>query len=353
MDNISKLKKELDKAVLSGNTEKADEITDQLFHLQGGMEADAVVPDRFLEKIKVKSGGQKSMNIKKIISVAAIAAVIAAFGITAMATRWYGVKDMVFNNNDKGIGVTENRGATDSSGNDGVASIVDEGKEKTDFIALQGYPDSNEYKACAEWNLFCSGYDTDGSLLNAIGNSSNEITEKYSMYLVYTQEMADTLEKIVEKYGLTLHNSIEMVGNSEELINVANTGDFIGNTNMVLGGYVYDDGTFHFDGDATIKNSTRIAYQFGNYVKGTFSDTFLNIGDANSYTEWIYKTRSGVDVTLALSDSKALVIADLENSYVIINALSGTGGDDSSVSGGITAQVLQEFADSFDYSKIN
>jgi hypothetical protein len=60
-----------------------------------------------------------------------------------------------------------------------------------------------------------------------------------------------------------------------------------------------------------------------------------------------------VDVTLALSDSKALVIADLENSYVIINALSGTEGDDSSVSGVITAQVLQEFADSFDYSKIN
>lgn len=350
MDNVSKLVKELDEAILCGNTEKADEISDKLFHLQNGMEADTLIPDRFFEKIKNKSGGQKSMSIKKIIGMTAIAAVIAALGITAMASRWYGIKDMVFNNNDNDIAVTKNivdSGSSETDTDSDSNSFVDNGKEKMDLIALQGYPDSKEYKASAEWYLFCSGYDTDNKLLNEVGNSSNEITEKYPMYLVYTEEMANELERIVSKYGLTLHKSIQIISSSKELYSIANIGGFIGNANNVLGGYVYDDGTFQFDGDAIIDN-TRINYQFGNYVKGTFSTTYLNIGDANDYTEWTYKTSSGVDVSLALSDSKALVIADLENSYAIVNVLSGTGGD-----GNITTETLQQFADSFDFSKIN
>lgn len=361
MDNISQLMKELDTAVLCDNIEKADEISDKLFHLQGSMEADTIMPDQFFEKIKdrskQKSGGQKSMNKKKIISIAAIAAVIAVLGITTLATRWFGIKDLVIKNNDNGIAVTKNMSDSDSRGettatSDVAASIVDNGKKEPELIALQGYPDSNEYKASAEWNLFCAGYDTDHRLLNEVGNSSNEITEKYPMYLIYTQEMADKLEEIVKKYGLTLHNSMTVIGNREELIKQTDEGDFIGNANTVLGGYVYNDGTFQFDGEAILKNSSRIAYQFGNYVKGTFSSTYLNIGDANVYKEWTYKTSSGVKVSLALSGSKSLVIADLKNSYAVINVLSGTEGNGSLVSGSITAEILQEFADSFDYSQI-
>jgi hypothetical protein len=246
--------KELDTAVLCDNTDKADEISDELFRLQGGIEAETEMPDRFFEKIKDRnkqnSGGQKSMSIKKIISIAAVAAVIAALGITALATRWFGIKDLVINNNDNGIAVTKNISDSGSVGKTDTASdaatpIIDKEEKEPDLIALQGYPDSNEYKASAEWNLFCDGYYTDQSLLNAVGNSSNEITEKYPMYLVYTQEMADKLEEIVKKYKLTLHNSITIIENSEELVKQADTGDFIGNANKVLGGYVYNDGTFH------------------------------------------------------------------------------------------------------------
>ncbi len=344
MDTVSQLKKELEKAVLCGHIEKTDEISDKLFHLQGGMDADTVIPDQFAEKIKErckqKSGGQKTMNVKKIICIAAIVAVTATLGITALATRWYGVKDMVFNEDNK-IAITENTGVPGSS-SDVAVSNADTVKEETALIALQGYPDSNEYKANAQWNLFCAGYDTDHSLLNEVGNGSNEVTEKYPMYLVYTQEMANKLEEIIKKFKLSLHTSMEIVSSREELITHANTGDFVGNSNTVLGGYVYNDGTFQYDGEALLKNNKQIGYQFGNYVKGTFSATYLNIGNANAYKEWTYKTSSGVQVSLALSESKALVIADLENSYTVINVLSENSTPDD----------LQEFADSFDYSKI-
>lgn len=284
------------------------------------------------------------MKMKKIISIAAAAAVITTIGITALATRWNGIKDLVFKSNGNETAITENSGNPDSS-TDLEVSNMGNGQEKADLIALQGYPDSNEYKANAEWNLFCDGYDTDGSLLSEVGNGSNEFTKKYPLYLVYTKEMADKLEGIIQKYELSLHESITLVNNEEELIEEAGMGDFVGDANTVLGGYVYNDGTFQFDGDAVLKDNTRIDYQFGNYVKGTFSATYLNIGNADAYTEWEYKTSGGVKVSLAIGESKALVIADLKNSYVAINVLSG-------MEQGITAELLQEFADTFDFSQV-
>ncbi|RXE58980.1 hypothetical protein [Acetivibrio mesophilus] len=351
MDNVSRLKKELEKAVQLNDIENADKISDQLFRMQKGKEADAVMPDQFVEKIieksKEKSGGQKSMNMKKIISIVAVAAVTATLGITALATRWYGIRDLVFQNSDNETALTDNSQISDSE-DDIEASAGGYVQEKMDLIVLQGYPDSNEYKASAEWNLFLAGYDTDGKFLSEVGNGSNEFTEKYPMYLVYTREMAEKLEEIVAKYQLKLHNSMTIVNNQKELMQEANIGEFSKNANTVLSGYVYDDGTFHYDGETLLKNGTHIDYQFGNYVKGTFSSTYLNVGDASSYTEWEYKTSSGQKVSLALGDTKALVITDLQNSYVAINVLSGRNAE----SGGLTAEDLQEFADTFDFMQI-
>ena len=176
MDNISELKKELERAVLRNDIEKAEEISDKLFLLQGGREEYTVMPTRFVEDIKEgnkqKTGGKKSMNMKKIISIFAAAAVITTIGITALATRWYGIRDLVFKNNNKPA-VTANTGSPE----DTEAANMGNGQEEPDLIVMQGYPDSNEYKASAEWNLFCDGYDTDGSLLSQVGNGSNEYTE--------------------------------------------------------------------------------------------------------------------------------------------------------------------------------
>ena len=97
------------------------------------------------------------------------------------------------------------------------------------------------------------------------------------------------------------------------------------------------------DGEAVLKDGTQMAISL-KLCKGTFSDTYLNIGDANSQGVE-YTTKSGVKVSLALSENKALVIADLPNSYVTINLLSGTQK-------GITDKMLEEFVDLFDFSKI-
>ncbi|MGE4485691.1 MAG: hypothetical protein AB7C97_11340 [Oscillospiraceae bacterium] len=353
--NISRLMEELDGAVLSGDIEKADEITDVLFRLRQGSEADAVIPAQFPINIAVNNnsnaGGNKvkSKNIRRIVSIAAAAALIAAFSITALATHLFGLRDMVIKSNDTPA-VSEPSAVTSDSDTETTA-------QGSDLIVLQGYPDSNEYKASEEWNVFCTGYDTDHAILNKVGNSSNEYTEKYPLYLVYSQEMVDKLEEITVKYGLKLHESIVIAETPDQLIAEAGVGDFIisgqGGINIAYGGYVYNDGTFHYDGEAIIDSGKVIDYQFGNYVKGTFSDTYLNVGDASSYEEWTYKTSGGVSVSLALGESKALVIVDLNNSFVTVNVLAGTAEDEVFGSDSITKEDLQAFADLFDLSQIN
>jgi len=164
MNDILRLRKELEKAVLRNDIEKADKISDQLFRIQGGMESDTVMPAQFVDEIiersKQKSGGQKSMNMKKFISIVAIAAVTAALGITALAARWYGIS-LVFKDSGNEAAITENSDISDSA-TDVEASTDGYVKEKADSKPV----------------------------LSGI-NGSNEYTEKYPLYLVYTKEMAE------------------------------------------------------------------------------------------------------------------------------------------------------------------
>ena len=273
---------------------------------------------------------------KRIAVLSAAACLILACSVTAFAMNLFGLKDLVLND--------------DANGNTINGSIgMDETVKPKEMISLQGFSDSKEYKAVVEWRTFLNSYDKDGAILSKVGNGPTGLDEKYSLYLVYSQEMADKLDEIVSKYDLKLHRSLEVDLTVQDLFRKAGTSDFMGEKNTALSVYMYEDGTFHIDGNAELSNNLKIDYQFMNCKKGGFTDTILNIGDAKDYDEWTYKTASGVTVTLSISPDKALVFADLDNSFVTINVLAGTGD----ASGKITASDLETFADSFDFSALN
>jgi hypothetical protein len=353
--NIARLEAELDRAVLRGDAEKAEAAAERLFRLRGGAEADAIMPARFPSAVKLNAGGRnmKAKNIRKLLGIAAAAALITSLCLTAVATDLFGIKDLVMKNNDVPNTVSETETPAVESGAALAPRGAEESGEQEDLIVLQGYPDSNEYKASEEWNLF-SIFDDE----RPPESRSNEYTEKYPMYLVYSKEMTDKLEEILIKYGLTPHESMTVVETPEDLYAAAGTGTFLtasdgGQTNT-LGGYVYNDGSFHYDGAAVLGSGKDVPYQFGNYVKGTFSATYLNVGDADRYQEWSYETKSGVPVYLALGANKSLVIADLAGSFVSINVLTGSEPSSENSFGGdaLTAEDLQTFADLFDFTLI-
>ena len=161
------------------------------------------------------------------------------------------------------------------------------------------------------------------------GNAPTGFEEKYGLYLCYSQEMADKIDEICEKYSLSLLEEIYLPKNSEELFSLAGTGEIWKEhsqlyQNECYAAYVYDDGSFAFDGEARLTGAGTtwpylINYQFCRCVKGSFNPVVLNIGDLDNYEQWNYTTQNGVSLTLAQSDGKELVIAERDLSLIHIS----------------------------------
>ncbi len=211
-------------------------------------------------------------------------------------------------------------------------------KADRDMISLQGYAGSPEYQAALEWAEFRHSYDRDGAELRKVGNRPTGFEEKYSFngYQVYTQAMADRLDEIAARHGLALHAGGMQGADAPEL--EARFGDFLSANNW--GGYFYEDGTFQCD-----CASGGVDFQLRRCVKGTLDTVLLNVTDAEQYEQWEYETACGVPVLLALGPDKALILADLERSFVVVNVLGGTQSPAP-----VTAEWLQSLADGIDFS---
>lgn len=278
---------------------------------------------------------------RRAVLAAGVICLLLACSVTAFAANLFGLKDLILHE-DNGVAPAV------TTGSPGPAESV-ESAQPTTLISLQGFSDSDEYKAAMEWASFLATYDQDGTLLAKVGNGPTGLPDKYSQYLVYTQEMADKLDEITTKYHLKLHASLDVFDSKAEFYAKAGLGDFLGPYNTMCGPYMYDDGTFHIDGASVLPGGQSFDYQIMDCKKGSFTDTLLNIGNADDYTEWTYKTASGVTVCLAAGPEKCLIFADLKNSFVTVNILGGT----DTLSGGVTPESLQALADSFDFSMLN
>lgn len=269
---------------------------------------------------------------KQIVSVAAAIAVLTVLCLAAYAANFCRLRDLLLPRQDPTQAKTEQNQQTPFA----------------DTISLVGYTGTAETKALSEWKRFLETYD-DGGALERIGNDLTGFEDQYGLYYVYTQEMADKLDSILEKYRLKLHTSMFIVSPAELLAEQVG-GNFYGE-NRFGGAYLYEDGTFGFDGEIELEGYGLLDYQFLRAVQGSFTETQLTIGRINDYTEWTYVTQDGTVVTLALSGHKALVIVDLLDSFVTINVLAGTETPDDDVfsHGPLSAEDLERFADSFTF----
>jgi len=257
--------------------------------------------------------------------VAAVLAV-AILGGTALATNLFGLRS---------ITVADPYATPEAAG---------------DVIALQGEPESPEFKANAEWMDFLSGYDADGALL-AQASGDTALDGKYDLYpSVYTQEMADKLEEIAAGHSLRLHTSLREFSSEKELYSLAGTGPFLSDC-AAINGYVYEDGSFQADGTSVADKCYE--FQLGRYRKGVFSEVTLNVGNADAYEEWLYTTASGVDVQLSMGADRCVLLADLPDAFVAINLLGGTSGNTVFMPEPVSREDLETFADLFDFAALN
>ena len=266
---------------------------------------------------------------RKLLLVAAVVSLVTAVATATVVARWFSLQELV---------LTDEHTVQQPDGTEVTAPVV------TGMISLQGFGQMPEKLAVEEWRRFLGSYDY-YSVLEELGNAPTGFEEQYGYYPVYTQEMADKLEEIVAKYGLKLHtDALHNVFPGEKLCELVG-GDFVGE-NFAGAAYLYEDGTFGFDGSFDLAGYGILDYQFIRCVYGSLTDVILNIGDASDYTEWNYTAKNGIVVTLALAEHKALVLVDLPECFVAINVLAGTQEQ-------LTALDLEHFSDSFDFSVLS
>lgn len=260
---------------------------------------------------------------KRTLLLAAVLCLLIAFATAAVAAKLISLRAALVNTNDPTV--------------------------KSEIL-FSGLTDSNEYRAAAEWKAFAENYDPDGAILAAAdpeGPDDVTLDKKYIQYPVYTQEMADKVDEIAAKYGLKLYGSLvpEGLGSIAEKLIVNRYTEFSDAAyNTMMDGYLYDDGTFSFDGifDAAAGRLS-VVYQFRRSVKGVFDPIFLNIGDVEDYQEQALVTASGVELTAALAEYQSVLMAEFDSCFVSINVLGGTDM-------GITYADLEDLANTFDFS---
>ena len=212
---------------------------------------------------------------------------------------------------------------------------LDGGIKSGDFISLQGYIDSDNYKAAQEWNQFLSKYDPDGSLLKEAEEIGYIPPIDYMAYLCYTQDMVKKIDDICSKYNLELlgptYGPTHLTNVSTEILAPLGIDSITApstDTDINLeNGYYYRDGSFALEGDLDYSDSndflpTCVDFQYRCVMKTSFDGVALGIGNVKAYDQWNYTVTDGTEVLLALSENKALIIVDKENFFITINVLT-------------------------------
>lgn len=278
------------------------------------------VDDRYIAEAAPGKKNRTHLSYRKLAVLVACLVLMLSLSIVAYAANWFGLRDLLlpFVNQSSFI------------------------EEESSTIGLSGYQGSEEWQALAEWQEFVSQYDPDGIIYQNIDGRLDSSFARYSCYLVYSQEMAEEIDRITEKYGLALHTTSYDFQEHPELVETL--GDFLGDN----GGYytyMYEDGTFEVEGTIQLADTGAWDFVLLRSVKGTFHDAMLDIGDIAEYQEMVYESECGVPVTLALGKSRVLVLADLEDSFVTITIPYGTEK-------GLGQSHLEILADSIDFAAL-
>ena len=298
----------------------------------------------------------RRMRIKRIVTFALAAVLILALGVTGYAVYRGRVQDLVMKSGEEDIVLVDDGTDIVLTDEDSDIVLVGEAEEQpaaepqsasydplpgnTDMISLQGFAGSPEYQAALAWAEFLHNYDRDGSVLASVGNNPTPWDEKYApAYNVYSQEMADALESIAAEYGLTFHTGFA----SASIVELRERfGDFCSAIRDGYG-YCYADGSFQCDCE-----TNKGMFQVRRCMKGVLDAVSLNIRDAEEYEQWEYTTVGGETVLLALAPHHAMIIAESEQSFTVVNVMAGS--EASSSGAVISAAELEELADSFDFS---
>lgn len=235
-----------------------------------------------------------------------------------------------------------------------------------EVLTLAGIQGSRNYRAAQEWFAFKQEYDPDLSITAELHRNGTvpEFPAEYGSYNIYSQEMKDKLDDILEKYNLKLigktvpFRTEELVCKALGLENILVPGsnavmdlDYAGyqecgNLNMDFGVTLPDD---------DLETQCHIFYMH----KDAFTEDVISLGEMETWKEWNYTTASGEEVLIFRSpeDWRGYIFCDMANytvtlRYTFIHEQYGNDADGNmTVDRDImTDQQIERLADTIDFS---
>lgn len=308
-----------------------------------------------------RNGEMHAKKLSRLLLIAAIAALLLALGVTAYAAGWLGLDGFAKTQKTVEVGFTReeilarNQELEEAVANGEDPAEVLERMDARDFprptesiTLLSLLPaESPESMALVEYQEFLESYDTDKAILRSIGNKLTGFEEDYGPYSCYTQEMADKIDEICEKYGLQKLSGFQIPQTPSRLFYLAGTGNFAPKQNRQLGQQLYPiavwaDGSFTSDG--AVRKDFYADYQVSRCVKGSFT-TWALMQDSGDWSAWHYTAENGAELLLAQNGEHALILADRPESYVAVR-ISSSGKLCSE------PEKLEAFAELFDFTAI-
>jgi len=193
-------------------------------------------------------------------------------------------------------------------------------------ISLRGYPGSPNQLATREWYEFETTYDPEKQLMpegqpEGIGNSH------YFAYGCYTQEMAEKVDEIAEKYDLKLLSPEIVVQRYQievmfEALGIDGVCHEENTAQVTTGaGYFYPEGNFKYEFELRLPEAENTwPYELWAELlytqKDYFDPDYMGL-DTELYEQWNYVTTHGNEVLIAMSGRNVLFFAEQETAFLM------------------------------------
>lgn len=198
-----------------------------------------------------------------------------------------------------------------------------------EVLTFAGVKGSPGYQAAKEWFDFLKTYDSDGKIYASVWKNVPEFPEEYSSYNLYSQEMKDALDSILQKYSLKPVGSLLQFKSVENVCAALEIEKFTidgnGVQTNITGGYPFDNGNFMLSVDIKLPDDTasqvcRTQGQIDWYRKDCLSQDHIYLEDLAQWKEWNYQTAAGNDVLIIRSDSdwRAWIICEREEAMLVL-----------------------------------
>ena len=243
-----------------------------------------------------------------------------------------------------------------------------EGQESVhqQVLTLAGLSNTPAAKAAREWYEFTDNYDPDLEIKKSVWGNIPDFGDKYYGYDLYTQEMKDKLNEILDKYDLKLRGKLIEFETPKRMLQAMDIESLLNpdtgaKLDIEFPYRYYENGVMYLNGVLTLpgENGDETVRVFLNYLpKDCFIPDTAVLTEAQ-WEEWNYTTAGGDDVLIlrAEESSSAWLLCDTGSSTTSISVDVLRDMSEEVIDGVpvvqyemMSKELLERLADAIDFS---